>query len=307
MPRMTRIPRTRDLKISEIRGEKLAIVIVTRNRCHSLTRTLRRLHKLEAEYPIVVVDNASDDATRTLVRERFPDVYLLPLDDNKGAVARDLGVRAVQTPYVAFADDDSWYAPGSLSQALALFDDCPRLGLLMSRILVGPEERLDPTCELMSRTPLPHDPRAPGFPILGFMACGALVRRSAYLAAGGFPPHFGTGGEEALLAITLAQNGWALSYVPQIVSHHYPSTKRDMDRRYVAGERNRFWTIWLRRRTRSAARLTFGLLRDAITAPEIRRGFLLALAKLPWVLRQRRPVSPQLESHLSLLQEQQNM
>lgn len=309
---MTRLTQIKDKKISAtsggngLRDPSLAIVIVTRNRCDSLARTLRRLHTLEADYPIVVVDNASDDATRTIVRERFPEVGLLPLEHNRGAVARDLGVRAVQTPYVAFADDDSWYEPGSLRRAVNLFHEHPRLGLLMSRILVGPRERLDPMCDLMSRTPLPRDPRAPGFPILGFVACGALVRRSAYLAAGGFDPHFGTGGEESILAITLAQDGWALSYVPQIVSHHYPSQKREMDARYVAGERNRFWTIWLRRRPASAVRLTVRQLRDAITSPAIRQGFLLALAKLPWVLRHRRPVSPRLESHLSLLEEQQN-
>lgn len=294
----------RFLQGDQVSAGSLAIVIVTRNRRASLSRTLHRLRNLEADFPIVVVDNASDDGTRTMLRRQFPYVRLLALGQNVGAVARDLGVRIVQAPYVAFADDDSWYAPGSLSRAVAFFDHHPRLGLLMSRILVGPQQRLDPICQLMSRTPLPAHPHTPGFPILGFVACGALVRRAAYLAAGGFNPRFGTGGEEDLLAITLAQNGWALSYVPQVVSHHHPSTKRDLGSRYVTGERNRFWTIWLRRRTRAAARLTLCLLRQAITVAKTRQGFLRALAGLPFILHQRHPVAPHLEAQLALLDEQ---
>ena len=283
---------------------RMAIVIVTRNRCLSLSRTLQRLHDLELRFPIVVVDNNSQDNTRRLVRERFPDVRLIPLNANLGAVARDYGVRAVKEPYVAFADDDSWYAPGSLSRAIELFDEYARLGLLMSRVLVGPEERLDPMCRLMMRTPLPADPALPGYPILGFVGCGAVVRRSAYLAAGGYHQRFDTGGEEALLAIDIVRKGWALAYIPEVVSHHYASTQRNMSERNVQGECNRIWTIWLRRRAPQALGLTLSLMAEATVTPKTRRGFVLALAGLPWVLCQRDAMAPWLEEQLGLLERQ---
>jgi GT2 family glycosyltransferase len=47
---------------------KPAIVIVTYNRCQSLLETLRRLHSLEAPFPMVV-DNASTDDTVARVNE----------------------------------------------------------------------------------------------------------------------------------------------------------------------------------------------------------------------------------------------
>jgi N-acetylglucosaminyl-diphospho-decaprenol L-rhamnosyltransferase len=37
--------------------------------------------------------------------------------------------------------------------------------------------------------------------VLGFVACGAVVRRSAFLEADGFHPRFEVGGEESILVL----------------------------------------------------------------------------------------------------------
>src|SRR5205807_7353355 len=101
--------------------------------------------------------------------------------------ARNVGAHAVTAPYVAFADDDSWWAPGALTHAAGLFDRHPELALIAARILVGPRQSLDPTCVTMAQSPVLAAPGQPGPSILGFLACGAVVRRSAFLAVGGFP------------------------------------------------------------------------------------------------------------------------
>ena len=71
--------------------------------------------------------------------------------------------------------------------------------------------------------PLPARGPLPGKPLLGFLAGALVVRRTAFLEAGGFDPRFFIGGEEQLLAIELAVRGWTLCYVPQLVVHHHPS------------------------------------------------------------------------------------
>ena len=45
---------------------------------------------------------------------------MVALPVNAGAVARTTGVRHTTTPYVAFADDDSWWEPGALDRAADL-------------------------------------------------------------------------------------------------------------------------------------------------------------------------------------------
>ncbi|WP_324273402.1 hypothetical protein [Blastococcus brunescens] len=66
------------------------------------------------------------------------------------------------TPFVAFADDDSWWAPGHLARAVDIMRAHPRLAVLNARILVGPEERMDAVCAEMAASPWGPPPTCPG-------------------------------------------------------------------------------------------------------------------------------------------------
>src|SRR3954467_3275807 len=177
-----------------IDAPRVGVAIATRERHDDLAGALERLRALPERPPVVVADNGSRDGTPARIRARFPDVEVLELGENRGAGARNAAVEALDTPYVAFCDDDSWWSPGSLARAAGLFDAMPRLGLLAARILVGPDERLDPVCAAMERSPLRGGAGAPGRPVLGFVCCGAVVRRAAYLGVGGFDARYGIGG-----------------------------------------------------------------------------------------------------------------
>ncbi|HKR98668.1 MAG TPA: glycosyltransferase, partial [Candidatus Dormibacteraeota bacterium] len=210
---------------------KATVVIATRNRQQSLMRTLRLLEELPERPPVVVVDNASLDGSAAAVKTRFPGVKLIEADDNLGVGARTVGARAARTPYIAFCDDDSWWAPGALARAVELLDSHPRLGLLAARVIVDPDGVTDPTCVEMAGSALPRDPSLPGPRVLGFMACGAILRRSAYLDCGGFHSGMIIGGEEALLAMDLAARGWDAAYVDEIVVHHLPAVRDRAERK----------------------------------------------------------------------------
>ena len=154
---------------------------MTRDRWPDLQASLPR-----HEAPVILVDNGSSDGTPDVVRRHFPHVDVVELGGNHGSVARNIGVERARTPYVAFADDDSWWAPGALEAAADTLDAHPRLAVLAGRLLVGADERHDPVCALMADSPLGRAADLPGPSVLGFLACGAVVRRDAYLAAGGF-------------------------------------------------------------------------------------------------------------------------
>jgi GT2 family glycosyltransferase len=279
----------------------VAVVVVTRNRLSELLTTLGHLRALPEMPRTIVVDNASSDGTAEAVGNRYPEVEVIPLDENIGAAGRNVGVERAETPYAAFSDDDSWWAPGSLSRAADLFDAHPRLGLLAARIVVGPEERADPICAEMAASPLPAEPDLPGPPVLGFLACAVVVRRSAYLHTGGFHPRMLIGGEEELLAADLASAGWGLAYVGDLTVHHNPSTLRDTRARRRGAVRNALWFTWLRRPTPTVVRHTLRVLGGALRDADVRAGLIEALRVLPWALRRRRVVPPHVESKLRIL------
>jgi GT2 family glycosyltransferase len=279
----------------------VAVVIATRNRGPELVGTLARLGALREQPPIVVVDNGSTDGTAELVRAHHPGVQVVGLRRNHGAAARTIGARLVDSPYVAFSDDDSWWAPGALTRAADLLEGYPRLAVLAARVLVGPDQRLDPVCAEMAHSPLPPTPDLPGPPVLGFIACGAVVRRAAFLEVGGFDVRLGVGGEEELLSVDLATRGWGLAYVEEVVAYHHPSPSRDPSGRRRVQVRNALWSAWLRRPLGSAARQTAHLTALAIHQPGTCSGLLLALQGLPWVLRERRPIPHELDTALRTL------
>src|SRR3954463_871918 len=116
---------------------------------------LRSLARIPAGVPVCVVDNASTDGTAAAVRDRFSHVDVVASPENLGAAGRTLGARRLGTPFTAFADDDSWWAPGAFERAEALFAAFPRVALLAARVLVGEAERLDPVCVAMRDSPVP--------------------------------------------------------------------------------------------------------------------------------------------------------
>ncbi|PXY27323.1 glycosyltransferase family 2 protein [Prauserella muralis] len=260
---------------------RTTVVIATRNRADELLRTLARLRTLRPVPPIIVVDNASTDGTATLVREQQPGVRVVSAPENRAAAARNLGVEAAGTPYVAFSDDDSWWAPGALARAEALFAEHPRLGLLAGRTLVGEQNRPDPVCELMAKSPLGTPPGAPGPLVLGFLACSAIVRRDAFLDVGGFSELLHFGAEEKLLSYDLAARGWWLCYADDVVAHHHPSPSRPAPAwRRSMERRNNALIAWLRRPPHECVRAAGPLLRDPGAA-------VGALRRLPHALTRR--------------------
>jgi GT2 family glycosyltransferase len=273
-------------------------VVMTRNRCADLLTSLAR-----QTGPVIVVDNGSQDDTVERVRA-LPDnqIRLVALERNIGAPARNIGVRSATTPYVAFADDDSWWAPGSLDRAARLFAAHPRLGLVAGRVTVGPAEVDDPVCAQMAAAALGHAPDLPGPDILGFLACGAIVRREAFLAAGGFDDVVRFPGEEERLALDLAAAGWGLSYVPDIVARHHPSPARgSVVHRTRQQTRSALLTAVMRRPLTVAARRA----RDAASGSRgSRLGLLHALPDLPRALAERRPLPPLIEQRAARLDPQ---
>ncbi|SEG65708.1 Glycosyltransferase, GT2 family [Thermomonospora echinospora] len=284
-------------------NERMTVVIATRDRRAELLRTLKHLTAPAGEPAVIVVDNASTDGTARAVAAEFPGVQVIRLPENLGAAARTAGVQAARTPYVAFSDDDSWWEPGALRRAAEVLDAHPRLGLVAARTLVGPERTDDPINAAMADSPLGAAAGLPGPPVLGFLACASVVRRRAFLEAGGFDPVLFFVGEERLLAMDLAARGWGLAYVPDVVAVHEPSAHRPPSGRRLRAElRNTLLTAWMRRPARVALGETARLAGAAARNADARAALAGALGRLPAALARRRRLPPHVERDVRLLE-----
>lgn len=281
---------------------RVTVVVITHNRRDELLEVLDRLAALPEAPPVVVVDNASSDGTAAAVRARHPGMRLLTPGRNLGAVGRNLAAREVTTPYLGFADDDSWWEPGSPAAAADLLDANPRVAAVTARIVVEPGGREDPIVAELRDSPLrPPDP-LPGPALGSFLAGATVLRTEAFRAAGGFSPRLWLGGEEELLAADLAAAGWYLVYAEWLTVHHRPSVKRDATLRRRHGIRNTLWFTWLRRPVPAAARRTVRLAAQVPKDTVSLRAFAEAAAGLPWVLRERRPLPREVERRLRELE-----
>jgi GT2 family glycosyltransferase len=280
---------------------RIGVVIITYQRRDEALGAVERLTALPEQPPVVLVDNGSADGTAEAVRTKFPQVEVVALTDNAGAVGRNVGVERLTTPYVAFCDDDTWWEPGSLTAAADALDAHPRLAIVNARIVVEPGGHDDPIVAELRESPVPGPAWLPGPALGSFLAGASVVRRDAFRAVGGFSSRLWLGGEEELLATDTLSAGWEICYLENLVVHHAASPVRDTTRRRRDGLRNTLWFTWLRRPIAPALRRTIFL---AATAPRDRTSALAwwdAVRGLPWVLARRRTRPRSVEARLAPL------
>ncbi|MBN1379618.1 MAG: glycosyltransferase [Gammaproteobacteria bacterium] len=88
----------------------VAVVIPTFNRAHLLSRALESvLTQSQPADEIVVIDDGSTDNTSRLIKANFPQVLLIHTDNLGVSHARNCGILAANSDWIAFLDsDDEW-------------------------------------------------------------------------------------------------------------------------------------------------------------------------------------------------------
>lgn len=76
----------------------------------------------EAGDEIIVLDNASTDGTRKFIREKYPNIKIFRLKENKAIFALNDGAREAHNDYLFFLNNDMLLKPGCISALLDRFD-----------------------------------------------------------------------------------------------------------------------------------------------------------------------------------------
>ena len=244
----------------------VSTVIITRNRKDALSLVLDRLGELPVEETIVV-DNGSSDGTAEAVRARDDDVVLLEPGGNLGLAGRNLGAAEATGELLLMLDDDAYPLPGAVETLVGAFESQPRLG-----IAGGFVRDIDPEGAIIRQTELGtfdwwlragRKGEAPdGLPAFSVPEGACMIRRSAYLEAGGFFEPFFLASSEVDLAARMAGQGWEVRYFPAAAFDHMKAEpeRQTADTNLYYRIRNHLWYIWLRFPTSVAVRRTAGYL-----------------------------------------------
>lgn len=249
----------------------VTVVIPVKDRPAGLARLLAALRAdaVTAGLPVVVVDDGS------AVPVRADGAVVVRHEVARGpAAARNAGLRAVGTPFVAFLDSDCVPRPGWLQALLPHLAD-PRLALVAPRIVALPGTGWlhDYEAAAGALDMGPH--AAPVLPLtaVSYVPSAALLCRRAAL---GGPEEAGSGFDEAMrvaedvdLVWRLTAAGWRVRYDPAAeVAHEPPAGTAE----------------WLRRRAfygTGAALLAArhdGLVSPLVVAPDVAAAAVLAVA-----------------------------
>jgi glycosyltransferase involved in cell wall biosynthesis len=122
-----------------IKNPKVSVIIPTYNRAHLIDKAIKSvLNQTYQDYEIIVVDNASTDNTKEVVKgfNNFKIRYIYYCDNRGSSVARNVGIRASQGEFIALLDSDDEWLPEKLDrQVEVLQNESPEVGVVYSDVL----------------------------------------------------------------------------------------------------------------------------------------------------------------------------
>ena len=258
----------------------LSVVIVsynTRDYLRACLRSVQRETSPSLDYEVIVVDNASSDGSAAMVREEFPWVRLLPLDQNLGFGAGcNRGAAIATGELIALLNPDAELIGDTFGTLLKFAQEHPEAGIYGGRSL-NQDGTLDPrSCwalptlwstvcfatgisTLLPRWSATHPEAMPGWArdsvrevgvVTGYLL---LATREAWTSLGGFDERFFLYGEDVDLGARARRAGFRPTITPDAVVCHIGGAaslaKADKVVRVMTGKVTyvrKHWTGWRR-------------------------------------------------------------
>jgi len=233
--------------------EKVTIAVITYNGEHLLQECLSAIKSQDyPEYEIMVIDNNSTDHSVDLVREKFPEVKILQMKENRGPnPARNVAILKSDTSYTLLVDDDAVLTPQCLrilmktmkeysnvaicNPRIVLYDDRTRIQYDGSRLCyIGAviARNSGASIQQASKTTIP---------VSVVSGLTMLVKRDKALQIGLFDEDYFFGWDDADFSLRMTISGFKCLHVPQAVVYH-KLKKRGLSKAFYQ-IRNRWYLI----------------------------------------------------------------
>ena len=200
----------------------VTVNILSFNRKDELRITLTKV--FEQDYKnieVIVVDNASSDGTQEMVKNEFPEVKLIGLKENIGIAGWNKGFEAAKGEYVLVLDDDSYPGKGTIEGGVHLMSVESKAVVIGFTIYNTNFNLIENRQEYIESKGEISEP-------LGFIGCGALIRRRIFLDLEGFESAIFLYYNELEFSIRAKNNGYKILFDPNhVVLHTYSLNQRN--------------------------------------------------------------------------------
>ncbi len=218
----------------------VSVIIPHYNGEQILVDCLRSLYRSTAvALEVLLVDNASTDNSVAIVKEQFPGVRIISLQENHGfAGGCNVGIRAASADYVLILNNDTIHAEQWLEKLLDRIKSAPDIAVVQPKLLSYQKQgffdysgaaggEMDVfgfpfargrIFEFIERDQHQYDEHPPAI----FWASGTafLARKKRLMQAGLFDEHFFAHMEEIDLQWRLHLLGYQIQVVPEAVVWH---------------------------------------------------------------------------------------
>ena len=128
---------------------RVSVLIPTCNRANFLPGAVHSAKHAGSDLEIIVVDDGSTDETPEVCRQ-LSGIRYIRLPSNLGlAGARNAGILASASEFVAFLDDDDLRLPDSLDSQVRALDASPTAAFCYGQVLIADPVRQLPTGEIL--------------------------------------------------------------------------------------------------------------------------------------------------------------
>lgn len=232
----------------------LSIIIVNYNVKEFLLNLLDSIRKASKEISteVIVVDNASDDGSYEVLREKYPDVKLIVNKENVGfGKANNQALQIANGKYILLLNPDTIVREDTFTKMIEFFQSHPEAGIAGCKVL-NPDGTLQLACrrgfpgpwtsftkvmglstlfpksKLFARYNLTYLNENQTYEVDAVSGAFLMMSKKAYETIGGFDPQFFMYGEDLDLCYRAQKSGFKVYYVHSTEIIHYKgeSTRR---------------------------------------------------------------------------------
>lgn len=187
------------------------------------------LDQTYTDFEVIVVDNGSSDDSVCFIRENYPQVKIVCLDENLGFTGGNIaGFEVAQGQFIALLNNDTRVEQDWLGELVNAMRARSDLGICASKIVIDGTNLIDSAGDCFTTAftgtkigykqpaSLFGEPRS----VHGGCAAAILYRRSMLEQIGFLDDDFFFNHEDTDLNIRAWLAGWKCAFVPQAVVHH---------------------------------------------------------------------------------------